>query len=930
MKRAIRGAAVSVAVLLLSANDGRAKARNMSVEQSNVEAIVTHVDTSDNPGDTDMNTLLRPLSPDTAEAWYDRFWPYMQQEWIDDILVDATKTATYGAACQACAGTGATGTACRVQDGKAYSHHPCPRLFACDACLRDIERTARRTYRDPMLGYMFDRADLTVKAEIFVNNPSDVANDVNPTFNAMKDALLFPRGTCDEGQTDTVCGKRVWVSGWINTDNAHDNRPELHPVSAMIVDHGQTSSGARKLRIGSFIDGSTDWSQEILWWTANYHDLMPYSLARSWRFDTTTQPFTSLFPPRPPTATEGIGAITTVSQSALRSVTLGVAPQPACASPLSSQIRALTEKIDSYDAEIKDLQEQRDHIGPDNQGNVDKAQIAAEIKAINAQKLPLVSQRTALYGKLAACPASKYGTADVQMNFDTSGGSYWVGDVRLEWKVPASIALGATRFGNYSGYLGAAPPNPAALPPPPPVRANIPGLPTIVQGAQCIAPAGTPRVPGLKRWFGWKVAADSVFDNKTANVTWSLPPGATMSPQPPATLTGTKRTDLIIWVPAPQYSATFRAIGKLPDGTTVSDEELLKSPAPRAWIDVKNGAVTTQADGRTYTAKVSASATQLCGDPSSYTYTWTRDGAAAPWRGPGPFEVTLRSGQQAKIEVVVTDSFGAERAADAQVLAAPELVVDAKAACASTVPLDIPTPRGFTAPTIRAASTLCRETKLDATARLLAGDFAFAEATAGRVTFKWDDLKIATEDDGWRWRPIPSTWKVTYPDARGQNRTVLITPDRPTYFQFQTSVTGTDAFGRTASDHVRGDNDSTGAADLRLVLRKLWATWRPGTPAPTEVAVTTSSDPLARRYGAVLGQISRIKPTDPRTLALARDAVRALRTHGFGVVGQARNVAYALPLRPTFTVQRSLRTNVERLTEAAKLDLRRRVPPPAP
>ena len=290
-----------IGAALVSPMDGKAKARNLYATKENLEAVVFHVDTSDNPGDTDMNVLLRPPSPDVAVAWFNQFWPYVAQEWVDDILVDATKTATYGESCKACAGTGPTGTTCKVDAGKTYSAHPCPRLFACGACLNDIQRTASRTYHDPMLGFKFDLADLTVKAEIFVNDLGSSWNDDNGTFREMKDDLGFPRTTCNEGDPGTVCGHTVWVSGHIATDGVHDQRPELHPVSAMIIDRGYTPNMVRKLRIGSFIDGSTDWSQELIPWTANYHDLLPM-LARTWRFDLSTDPFIRLFRGKPPTA----------------------------------------------------------------------------------------------------------------------------------------------------------------------------------------------------------------------------------------------------------------------------------------------------------------------------------------------------------------------------------------------------------------------------------------------------------------------------------------------------------------------------------------------------------------------------------------------------------------------------------------------------
>lgn len=914
---------LAMGLCLLSASDGDAKARNIFAHESDFEAIVTHVDTSDNPGDTDMNVLLRPPSVEQAEVWFGRFWPYMEQEWVDDVLADVVKTSTFGASCKACAGAGPQGTACKIQEGQTYASHPCPRLFACDACLKDMERTGRREYADPSLGFKFDRADLAVKAEIFVNNPGQGWNDDNGTFREMKRDLGFPNGTCNEGDAHTVCGQRVWVSGWIATDGVHDGRPELHPVSAMIVDRGLSSSGARKLRIGSFIDGSTDSSFQWVPWMANYHDLVP--MARQWRFDTSRAPFTQLFRPKPPTASMPISEISSLSSSALKSIKIDFAQEAACTAPLKSQIAKLDDQIEAIEAQIKELQEQRDHIGPDNEGNVSKTAIAREIQRLNAERAAPSKTRNELRAKLAACPQGKYRYAEAVMDFDMMGGSYWVGDVKLDWLVPASIAVDVKRFGNRAGYLSAAAPNMNSLPPPPVVRA-IGGLRPMT--SQCIVPAGTQRAAGLKRWYGWKVTANAIFENKSGVMTWQMPPGSVVSKQLSTSLSGAAaREDFVVWVPAPAYTGEIKASAKVSDGTSTSDSEEIINGAPRAWVDLREPSVAVKPDGRFYTAKVSAAVADMCGDVSSMTFTWTRDGAPVPaWKGPGPFDLTLRSGEKAKIEVVVEDAFGVEKAGDAQVVVAPELDVDATASCASTAPLDVPTPRGFAAPQIRAASTLCRETKLEGTARVVAGELAFPESSVGKVTYKWADLKVATEDDGWRWKPAPATWKVTYPDAAGANKAVLIAPDRPTYFLFQAAVSGTDQYGRTATDYVRGDNDFTPIPDEKLVLKKLWATWRPNVPMPDETAVKTSNDPLTRRFAAVLGQLNRAKTTDARSMLGVRSSLRQLRTYGFGMTAKDRNVTYTLPLRPVFSVKRTQRTNVEELNEAARVDLRRRVP----
>src|SRR5207249_968385 len=122
----------------------------------------------------------------------------------------------------------ASGTGCTIKEGTVYYHHPCARLFACDACLTQMIKAGA------------ERDDLSLKGEIFVDAPGIATNDDNPNLIEMRQRLGFPNHSCAEtyGEPNEVCGHHIWISGFVAIDGSHDNRPEIHPIQEMIIDQG--------------------------------------------------------------------------------------------------------------------------------------------------------------------------------------------------------------------------------------------------------------------------------------------------------------------------------------------------------------------------------------------------------------------------------------------------------------------------------------------------------------------------------------------------------------------------------------------------------------------------------------------------------------------------------------------------------------------
>ena len=896
----------------IPARDSHAKAKTLFYDGQYVEAIIYHVDVSSEAGDTDLNILLRPASAGKAEEFWQHFWPYAAQDWIDNALAPALiQPGQYGEACKQCAGRDEFGTKCKITAGTAYPKHPCPRLFSCKPCLDDFKKWERNV------------SDLTVKAEVFVDRPGGINNELNGTLASAVAELGFSPQSCNEGdgQTDSLCGHSVWVSGFIALDEMHGSRMELHPLQRIVIDRGLMGDNTRRFSVGAFIDGSSTPTLPFVPglgdeppWMADYHKLV--QMQSAFTFDTSQAPFTQSIAPHPQDW-QPIVEFAEVGHSAVVHQTNEFVSEHVCMDPIHKGIAKAQEEIDALNRDIAAEQKARDHTDEnDTGGSPSKSTSTSAIIQLNEKKEPYLKEIAKLREDLKKCPPSGYRKISVSLNDKNIGGAYWVGDARIGWMKPESFDMKVSRLGNLAGYLSVNPPDVAHLPREP--------------NANCFIPAVTKKDSKLKRWFGWKVKTSAkVKDKHKPTWKWTKPSEASvLVPQPPANVPNGD-FEFVVWMPAPSYAGTLKGIESDNSGTSFQVRQLKVTP-PRTRIVDEDGGPSVDPKKPGHVMKVQAQTLGLCGDSSGWTFAWTLDGVPVPeWKGPGPHTATLEKDTQALVEVVVQDALGVEKVDDARVLIPPSFAVIPYIECSTTagkpgnVRLERLSPRGWPAPKPGASSTLCLSTKVGATSLLVLGDEVLA--TPSPATYKWADLKIATEDDGWTWREVPATWKVTYPDASSANQSVVITPDKPGYFEFQASVTATDAAGGTATANVTGSNDTTSPTELKPLLAKLWATWRPNTPVPTGKELRSSADPLTRKFAAVTGYIDRVKPDDTFAAERARGMVRDLYHFGFEVVGKQKNIVHARPKRPVFTVKATKLPQREELNAAARATLRSRL-----
>jgi hypothetical protein len=311
--------------MYLAASAAHAKAEIAWYYVDNLEMVITHVDVGWSDGDTDLNLVMRPLLPAKEKSAFPNVKnkaSYPESHWRPDDprlrdtwgawaacysqkgLQDTVSSKNvYSQACKSCAGDGPDGTACVIDSEKVYDAHPCPKLFGCITCVNDlvgIYHTPKEY--DCQRGY--DLSFFLPKAELFIAQPGcDKSKEWNGAFqvecndawpNAPFQSMLGKLGVicptcsmemtfngsdieqqvCTEEFDDAgnpiakpteLCGKPVLTSGVVMFDDAHWDRPEVHPISKMTVKWGENDYRVLALVDGSTKDGSSGWD-------ADYHE----------------------------------------------------------------------------------------------------------------------------------------------------------------------------------------------------------------------------------------------------------------------------------------------------------------------------------------------------------------------------------------------------------------------------------------------------------------------------------------------------------------------------------------------------------------------------------------------------------------------------------------------------------------------------------
>ncbi len=273
-----------------------AKAEHCQNGMVTVEAVISQIDATDNSNDTDFNFFLRPLAPNEGTAFpnvpkdnfLDAFWnpscdvsrDWVHKEIAPKMPVNKPKSdysvSKFSEECKQCAGAD---LACKLDANATF--HSCPKFFSCPQCVWDLRR---------LDGYLEDGdsdhlSNYTPKAEVFIADPATCSkpetcyNDFNDQLtNAMTGLgvgaptyvdnytgwvwteslqVFCKEFAWDKGKWNNVaagiCGKHVLLTGLITFDKAHYGRPEIHPLSRMLVAWEKDTYKA-----GAFIDGSTD------------------------------------------------------------------------------------------------------------------------------------------------------------------------------------------------------------------------------------------------------------------------------------------------------------------------------------------------------------------------------------------------------------------------------------------------------------------------------------------------------------------------------------------------------------------------------------------------------------------------------------------------------------------------------------------------
>ena len=929
VRAALVGLVLVVAAVVIGPNRGAdAKATQFVRRVFDFEAVVTKVTVSDNPGDADFNFQLRPVDPtvdtgllapeviqrapeSTARYLYESWHPHATdwvwaQSWQDNLrfwfaggfTLQPLRRSMLSEQCRQCAGLpNDDAPICEVTDGEAHS---CPELFSCRDCLYDMSR---------LTGENLNR--FVIEAELFFGDEWDDLNvqtlitgrALNIGWWGLASGSASGGDACVErgwdpvrgewyntAPADSICGKRVLISGWATAEEMHQAKPEIHPISSIIVDWTY-GSDAGLYTVGAFIDGSHD-GPGI--WQFNYRD----------HFDPRDYPYTYQRPDR------------------VELDLAGLQGEPPRAGSVGSPLSGATEYWTSECRVEPDVVFNTPHVEqvPHNGRcptlligmNRDDPRGAAWIAQVHEQW-----SQSGFSLKLAA-------------TLDTPGGTLPVGPPPpLPGQSPA-VQLQVT---------GIAGPTAQAAP-----AAGATQLMTMLPLAACAITPELPRkpfepAPPLRRWYTWTL---DITGEKPLGVVpelrlESIPSGAvsfgTVQDVPDIEqATFHRRVPLTMGVSerSPLYSAQVRVALAATSVATSKTEEFawdtiqLVAPPPNVRLETRNPRVEPSAAGPVYVVDVDAAAGGFCGEIERLKYEWRSHGgsetlaavvptkAQASGKVPlfttpsapaaqGPhFQLSLRPGEAKTVAVVVSDEWGVERAVGAEVITAPLLAAQLDVGCGDGRPgaqevrpelargadssfSPLPERPGLPG-SGQGGVRYCRELWLVARAGERGYGATFPTALNG-LHYEWRDLMYQSAATGWQWEDIPDSWlgSPTTRDERITVRSVLPGTAEFGFYRFQASVTVTDALGRTATANLTGTNDVSAPTAVRKELETLWRSARPGAPLPLPdpcggdcASTRPPADPLRAEFAGLLHQVDRTKG-DYRSMLWLRSHLDALR-----------------------------------------------------
>jgi hypothetical protein len=949
MTTRIRAVLISVAASTLAVvgyvPDAGAKAHSCPRPEVTIEAVITQVDRTDNPGDADYNFFLRPLIPKGARSalgddigetpafpaamwsgvperlipsggaaspfsfpynaaattsFLDTFWdpicvtdgpllwggnwlqdriagvmPVVSRKYpttasilgvtvnlttkplyeerkatFDKIAKSKSDVTNFSPQCTACVKSLGAELTCKIDLHPQNKLHSCPAFFSCPACVWDL----RRLHGDPKLedAQADELSHYTPKAEIFIADSKTCgfggcSDDFNYSLGAAMDVLGVHRDAnlaVIEGKAETssvyckefrwdgtnwektppagLCGKHVLVTGRVTYDEMHQGRPEIHPMSRILVAHEKGVYTA-----GAFIDGSS------------VGDPLPasYNYRTAEDFGSKNMPATVVLP--------------------LQQIAAAMGSKPAPA-PFAQDWIARCAVRTGWRQNAKE----------------------------------------ALDESWRECTDSK-----IDMAFGGTGGAAWAGEVHAQWQ-PVGVKFGMTAtLQTPQGVIDDKPPTLDAS--------------TATLASDAHVKAGPKR--GLKRWYLWKVETEAAVDSSTnVDVAWSWEtPGMNVSPSPGPKPELGKKQSFSAWLSAPDaYSGKAKANLSLGNSTktVVHDSRNFSVMAP--WVKIKTAdvksTVVPAARGPAsmlYTASLSANASGFCGAPKDFKYVWRRNGKLMSGRllltdvtSAGPIPVALKLGEEATYDVEVYDPWGVEFAHDTLVIKAPKLVAEVEATCPGGTEAKLHDIQVNKRSVTVHQQLLCKSTVLTAHASYTPAVGAAFSAPSGPCAYTWTELEQKRPGD--KYATIPAAWlnpsqgQPATPRSRGRRGRGLPTAVAPTtaaititpsstqveFLFLKTKTTVTDSYGSAPIvAEYEGTNDFSPPEELAKAANTVWTTTigRHG-PVPFDVVALTGRgftdpNPIDMWFSGFANRVQRTRPGDSRGVAALRAEFALLR-----------------------------------------------------
>ncbi len=886
-----------------------AKVRYFYGEARHLEAVITRVSISDAAGDADYNFNLRPLEPGepsaftgpTLAGWnvntdlIGTFWwlwendPEAMNAWramMSDAIGQTRRH--FSDQCKQCAGEGPTGTACdlsTVQRVRGMPEHPCPRLFQCSACLYDIRQHSED----------YSIADVSPNAEIFIQDRRSgdcTWNDLNGRLRGVMDAL-GAREECAEfsseggrwtrnNDPDSVCGQHVLLSGVRGLDQSHSYRPEIHPVTSMVIAARHGIANAHTYTAATFVDGSYDSDVGTLTpfvsdWTASYVDLF-----RDGYVSPNVDIQMSLLQgPRPPSSRDRNG-------------------------------------IQSWASDC-------DYADTTRHQNIDRVNVVNK-----------TASGAAVGGghDVPVCP-----TITVDMSTQKCGAA-WSANLGAGWRDSRVNLNASSRLDRPAGVIADASEPPVHAPlrdecyrfgPDRPNQTLKRWYRWEIEGRATYSNEDRNRV-------GWLWNRDSNLVQFRPEPPRTPPNGQfkfwAWLPTPRQQETADKR-----------YGTTLESVLTMQQERALKREYPLRAPSPTLRIVPGKLNATVGANNRaTYSATLTATPAGLCGPSRDYGYSWSVNDAPSG-SSARELRVTLAQGERKTVSAIGWDKWAVESASDSRVFETPKLEASLTAACvgqasANAVAFDAPGARGSQTSACRSATLTATASETTAVG------FREQDSLDLRTRYDWPaaDFTYQAPSTGGRWRPVPANWKVlsrpkpANPTDSAREVFTLTLPNESV--RIQATIIATDRFARRSVANISWSNEVLSAGSVEAQLSRLWPLLgRPGpVPAPCEdprVNCPGAPDPLSRRTAWLRSLVTRTDPRDPRQMAMLARVLDGYKERAFTQIAAQRGITYSPRESPAFTMRAIRPSSATTLQTDARLKLKRqlavtRFTPPQP